>query len=298
MNKEIAACAFQLGPLSTSKEKNIAKCLDLLRKAYGSKSHLDYALFPELCTTPFFAIGVRNKEFFNWAETLEGPSIQRFKKAAKEFGVNIILPFFEKGELKGRYFNSAAVISSHGDIVEGVLPDGSKIPSARKNYISEYSWDSGYNNEKLFFSPGSGHPTFNTAYGKIGILICYERWFTEAWRVLALNGAEIIFNPNASSGYVSKMFVPLLRANAAQNCVFAVSCNKAGIEKVDGEQARYYGMSCISDPTGNILAQAPEYSPDKVAKAKLDLSQVEKQRRSFFVYRDRRPELYDSLVKR
>ena len=190
------------------------------------------------------------------------------------------------------------MISSSGEVVDGALPTGAKVRTARKNYVSQYSWDSGYNNEKLFFSAGPGHPIFQTAHAKVGILICYERWFTEAWRVLALGGAEIVFNPNASSGYVNKMFVPLLRSSAAQNCVFAVACNKAGTEKVGNEEARYYGLSCIADPAGNILAQAPEYRQNQVISASLDLSQVENQRRSLFVFRDRRPELYDSLVRR
>lgn len=166
----------------------------------------------------------------------------------------------------------------------------------RKNYISEYSWQSGYNNEKLFFSLGSGHAFFQTQYAKIGVSICYERWFPEAWRVLALGGVEIVFNPNASSGYVSDMFIPLIRASSAQNCVFTVACNKAGTERVGGKKARYYGLSCITDPAGKVLGEAPKYAEDKVVTANLELSKVEEQRKCLFVFRDRRPELYQSLV--
>lgn len=291
----MTACAIQAGPLSQDKEKNVKKSLDLL-EAHSKKREIDYALLPELSTTFFFAIGALDRKLFDLAETIDGPTVQKFEKAAREYGTNIILPFFEKGRIKGQYYNSAAVISSTGTIVEGSLPDGSKVSTARKNYVSEYSWDSGNNNEKLFFSPGSGHPVFETKFAKIGILICYERWFTEAWRVLALGGAEIVFNPNASSGYVQDMFIPLIRSSSAQNCVFAVACNKAGVERVRREQARYYGLSCITDPAGKVLAQAPRYKEDKVISANLDLSRVEEQRRSLFVFRDRRPELYDSLL--
>jgi predicted amidohydrolase len=293
----VTACAIQVGPLSENKEKNITKCLDLIEVGC-KKAEVDYVLLPELSTTFFFAIGSHDKKFFDLAETVDGPTIQKFEKAAKEYGTNIILPFFERGRVKGQYYNSAAVISSDGTIVEGRLPDGSKVITARKNYVSEYLWDSGNNNEKFFFSPGAGHPVFQTRFTKIGILICYERWFTEAWRVLALGGAEIVFNPNASSGHVQDMFIPLIRSSSAQNCVFAVACNKAGPERIHREKARYYGSSCITDPAGNILALAPRYKENQIISANLDLRKVEEQRRSLFVFRDRRPELYGPILMR
>lgn len=102
-SSKVAACAIQTGPLSEDKEKNVKKCLELLRAA-NQKIHVDYALFPELSTTLFFAIGAREKRFFDLAESSQGPTIAKFERAASEYGTNIILPFFERRSVKGQSY--------------------------------------------------------------------------------------------------------------------------------------------------------------------------------------------------
>jgi N-carbamoylputrescine amidase len=129
------------------------------------------------------------------------------------------------------------------------------------------------------------------------VLICYDRWFPEAWRMLALQGAEIVCVPNASLGDVSELFVPSMRTCAAQNLLYVVATNRAGEEEVEGRKARYYGLSCIVGPRGELLAAAGEAEPDQLAAASIDLDAIALARSRQTMYRDRRPELYGLLAE-
>jgi N-carbamoylputrescine amidase len=161
----------------------------------------------------------------------------------------------------------------------------------RKNAISSYAWDGHRNDEKFYFRPGDGFPIFSTSLGRIGLLICYDRWYPEAWRVLALQGAELVLVPNASEGYVHDMFVPLMRTSAAQNVLFAVGVNRAGT--VDTHST---GRTGIAGPLGPTLAEPPAAEPDAIVTATLDLEEVSRDRQRLWVYRDRRPELYGLIA--
>ena len=285
--------AVQSGPASPDREANLDRALTLL-------AHLtprpDIVLFPELFLTPFWCVGLSDERYFEWAEDLEGPSLCALGAAARELGCYIVVPFFERGELAGQYFNSAALLGPEGTPVPGLLPSGDRVLTYRKNAISAYHWDGHTNDEKFYFRPGDGYPVFETRFGKIGILICYDRWFTEAWRVLALQGARVVFVPNASEGYVSDLFVPTMRACAAQNIVYVVAGNRAGLERVEDVETRYYGRSCIVGPRGDLLAEAADAATDVVIAADLDPGRVDRDRRRQWIYRDRRPELYGSVA--
>ena len=152
------------------------------------------------------------------------------------------------------------------------------------------------NDEKYYFRPGPGYPVFDTAVGRLGVLICYDRWFSEAWRLLALAGAEVVCVPNASSGVVSDLFVPSMRTWAAQNVLYAVAVNRAGDEHVGDAATHYYGLSCVTSPRGKVLAEAPEGEPALIS-AEIDLEDVAKARHDHTMYRDRRPELYGPLAQ-
>jgi N-carbamoylputrescine amidase len=254
-------------------------------------------LFPELFLTPFWCVGLSDERYFDWAEGLDGPSLSALGAAAREVGCYVVAPFFERGEVAGQYFNSAALLGPDGAPIGGVLPTGERVLTYRKNAISAYHWDGATNDEKFYFRPGDGYPVFETRFGTVGILICYDRWFTEAWRVLALQGARVVFVPNASAGYVSDLFVPTMRACAAQNIVHVVACNRAGVEKVEGVETFYYGRSCIVGPRGDLLAEAAEGAPDVTVAADLDLTRIDRDRRRQWIYRDRRPELYGLVAQ-
>jgi predicted amidohydrolase len=292
---KVVAAALQTGPLFSEKEKNDQYNLNLIDKA--SRSEADFILLPELCNIQFFCVGLKDKSFFKWADPVPGSTVELYAKKSLEYDCCIILPIFEKGEVEGEYYDSAVVLEK-GELVEGVLPTGKKVRSARKNYISDFKWSADQiNDEKFYFRTGNGHPIFKTRKAKIGILICYERWYPEAWRVLSLMGGEIVFTPNASAGYVSDMASCILRANAAMNSVFCVGVNKVGTERVHDTETRYYGLSTIVDPKGKVLAQAGEGQQESIVSAAFDTDEIISARQSLFSYRDRRPEFYELISR-
>jgi N-carbamoylputrescine amidase len=234
--------------------------------------------------------------YFAWAEPVTGPTVRCAAELAADLGSVVVTPFFERGAVAGEYFNSVAVIGPDGSLLPGQLPDGSPTSVYRKNAVSAYRWGDQVNDEKFYFKPGNGFAVFDTPIGRIGVLVCLDRWFPEAWRVLALRGAEVICVVNASHGDVDDLFVPSMRTCAAQNVVFAVAVNRAGTEDFAGHRTEYYGRSCVIDPAGTVLAQACGDKPESLA-AQLDLAAVADVRMRRTMYRDRRPELYRAVCE-
>ena len=163
----------------------------------------------------------------------------------------------------------------------------------RKNYLGDFPALS--LNDEYYWKRGPGYNVFTTEKGKAGILICYDRWIAEGWRVLTLLGAEIIFVPTASSGSVREAYARTLLTWAQQFQVFVASANRGGIETIGGKDTAYFGLSCIVGPNGNMLAQAAEAEGPEIITASIDLDDVRAARRDFGMYNDRRPELYSLL---
>jgi N-carbamoylputrescine amidase len=216
---------------------------------------------------------------------------------ASTLGAVVVAPFFERGAVAGEYYNSVAVLDRSGAPVPGRLPSGQEVLTYRKHAVSSFRWDSSVNDEKFYFRPGEGFPTFPTDVGRIGVLICYDRWFPEAWRMLALQDVEVVCVPNASLGDVSDIFLPSMRTCAAQNLLYVVATNRGGVEEVEGRRSRYYGLSCIIGPRGDVLAVAGEAEPGQTVGADLDLGWIAEVRTRQTMYRDRRPELYGLLTE-
>ena len=280
--------AVQTGPVATGPEDAVTAAFESV-KATGQSP--DLVVLPELFSLPFWCVGHLESRYFALAETLHGPTVSTAARHARELGSYAVVPFFERGEVKGEYYNSAVVLDPDGAVVEGFLPSGQGVATYRKNAISSFAWDDAGNDEKYYFRDGPGFPVFRTDVGVLGVLICYDRWFPEAWRVLALQGAEIICVPNASAGAVSDLFVPLMRTRAAENVIFTVGTNRAGAETVDGVTTVYYGSTCIVAPSGDLLAEAGS-DAGEVVLARADLEEVERVRHDRTMYRDRRPDLY------
>ena len=291
----IRAAAIQTGPASADLDAELDKAERLIRAIDPVP---DLVVLPELFARPFWCVGLNDARYLDWAEPIDGPTVSRLAAVAKSLECYVVAPFFERGDMPGPVWNSAALIDRDGTIVPGRLPDGRAVSTYRKNAISAYSWDGHRNDETFYFRAGDGFPVFDTDFGTLGILICYDRWYPEAWRVLALQGAVIVAVPNASEGYVSDMFQPLIRTSSAQNVLFGIGVNRAGVESFEGVDTRYYGRSCISGPRGDLLAEAAEAAPDQVAVAELDLDRIVSDRRRLWVYRDRRPELYGLIAER
>ena len=288
------ALAVQTGPAAA----DVAANLEAVRRlAGGASPRPDLVVLPELFANPFWCVGLADPGYLAWAEGLDGPVVTAMRSLARELAAVVVAPFFERGELDGEYYNSAAVIDRSGELVAGRLPSGRTVRTYRKHAISSFRWDQQVNDEKFYFRPGDGLPVFDTDVGRLGVLICYDRWFPEAWRVLALQGAEVVCVPNASLGDVSDLFLPSMRTCAAQNLVYVVATNRAGVEEVEGRKGRYYGLSCVVSPRGELLAAAPEAEPDRLAAATIDLDAIGSARTRQTMYRDRRPELYGPLVE-
>jgi predicted amidohydrolase len=288
------ALAVQTGPALPDVEAN----LDAVRGLLAAPSpRPDLVVLPELFANPFWCVGLADPGYLDWAEGLDGPVVTAMRGLARALGAVLVAPFFERGAVAGEYYNSVAVIGRDGELVPGRLPSGRTTMTYRKNAISAFSWDGQVNDEKFYFRPGQGFCVFDTDAGRLGILVCYDRWFPEAWRVLALQGAEIVCVPNASLGDVSDLFVPSMRTCAAQNLVYVVATNRAGVEEVEGRKGRYYGLSCIVDPRGDVLAMAGEAVPGQVVGAEVDLARVALDRGRRTMYRDRRPELYGLVAE-
>ncbi len=286
--------AVQLGPATDDLDKRLDHTQQLLSELQPSP---DLIVLPELFSRPFWCVGLGDQRYFDWAESLQGITVSRMAETAQALSAHVVVPFFERGAVEGEYFNSAVLVAPDGGTIPGRLPTGEEVQAYRKNAISSYVWDHHVNDEKFYFRPGRGFPVFDTGLGKVGILICYDRWFPEAWRVLALQGAEIVCVPNASEGFVSDMLIPSMRAAAAQNQLFVVVANRAVIERVADMESAYYGLSCVIGSHGEVLAEGGESVSDEVLCADVDLQQIRSDRLRQAMYRDRRPELYGIICQ-
>ena len=238
--------------------------------------------FQELFYGPYFC-QVQDAEYYSYTEPIpDGPTTKRFQSVAKELGMVLVLPMYEIVQA-GQYFNTAAVIDA----------DGTYLGKYRKHHIPQVKgfW------EKFYFTPGTeGFPVFETAVGKVGVYICYDRHFPEGWRMLGLHGAEIVFNPSATvaglSQYLWKLEQP---AHAVANGYFVAASNRVGTER-PWNIGKFYGTSHIVDPRGNFLAVGGE-DDDEIVVADCDLDLIEEVRRTWQFYRDRRPETYGDLAR-
>jgi N-carbamoylputrescine amidase len=256
------------------------------------KAHEDYArqaaaqgakviCFQELFYGPYFC-QLQDAKFYDYAESVPGPTTERFAALAKELGLVMVLPVYEQ-EQPGLLYNTAAVIDA----------DGSYLGKYRKHHIPHVNgfW------EKFYFRPGNlGWPVFDTAVGKVGIYICYDRHFPEGWRALGLAGAEIVFNPSATSrglsGYLWKLEQP---ASAVANEYYIGAINRVGIESEYGVDD-FYGTSYFVDPEGKFVGDVASDNAPELVIRDLDMDLIKTVRDRWAFYRDRRPDAYGPLV--
>lgn len=292
MAKSLTIAVAQLGPMGENKEENLSHIAQVLEKLADVGP--DFVLLPELSATCFFPIGLGDARYLELAEDVRGETTAALGECARSLSCHIVASFAERGEVTGEHFLSAVLIGPDGELIEGELPDGNRVLTYRKNHLGCYTWSTGSNDEKFYFRPGRGYPTFPTKHGRVGILICYDRWFPESYRMLALRGAELLFNPNASSGFVSDVFVRQLQTHALENGVAIVGSNKGGEETVGNATVRYYGRSAIIDPDGSLIVQGKDYEPDVIV-GELDMAKVAAVRNRVGFFRDRRPEIYGDV---
>ena len=240
--------------------------------------------FQELFYGPYFGI-TQDPKYYAYAEPVPGPTTARFAALAKELGIVIILPVYEEDQ-PGVLYNTVAVLDA----------DGSYLGKYRKHHIPHLPkfW------EKFYFRPGNlGWPVFDTAVGKVGVTICYDRHFPEGWRTVALNGAEIVFNPNATAPGVSNRLWQLEQpAAAVANGYFVVATNRVGLEdnEYGDEAVNFYGSSYVVGPDGNFVGEIGSSTETQVFVRDIDLHQVRQVRERWLFFRDRRPAAYGPVV--
>lgn len=237
--------------------------------------------FQELFYGPYFC-QVQDAAYYDYAEAIpDGPTTQRMQSLAAELGMVLVLPMYEL-EQAGLLYNTAAVIDA----------DGTYLGKYRKTHIPQVKgfW------EKFYFRPGNlGYPVFDTAVGKVGVYICYDRHFPEGWRALGLNGAEMVFNPSATSRGLSAYLWKLEQtASAAANMYYVGAINRVGVEDLGDND--FYGTSYFASPRGQFVGETASDASAELVVRDLDLDLVAEVRNQWAFYRDRRPDMYDDLV--
>jgi N-carbamoylputrescine amidase len=269
-------------------EENIAKADRFVREAAAQGAQI--ILLSELFERPYFC-QERRYEYYEFAKPVdENDAVRHFEKVAAELSVVIPVSFYEREN--NSLFNTVAVIDA----------DGKRLGIYRKTHIP----DDHYYQEKFYFTPGdTGFCTFDTKYGKIGVGICWDQWFPETARAMAVQGAELLFYPTAigSEPILECDSMPhwrrCMQGHSAANLIPVIAANRVGLEKVtpckeNGNQSsalQFYGSSFITDNTGDILVQADRES-ECVITAQFDLAELHRERLSWGLFRDRRPECY------
>ncbi len=269
--------------------KNVARAEELLRDA--KKKGVQVACLPELFRSYYFCQS-EDHSYFDLAEPIPGPTSERLAKLAKELDMVIVASLFER-RAAGLYHNTVVVLDA----------DGTDLGIYRKMHIPD---DPRYY-EKFYFTPGdTGFKSFDTKYGRIGVLICWDQWFPEAARLTAMQGADVIFYPTAIGWHPDEKaqygdeqwnkWQTVQRGHAVANNIYVASPNRIGLEpEKDGGALEFFGHSFICDTSGRYVAQAGD-SEETILTAVIDPAKVEKQRQYWPYFRDRRIDAYGKIL--
>lgn len=285
MNR-VKVSAVQMA-MGSSREENIERAAALVCQAASQGANI--VLLPELFETPYFC-QERNYEYYSLAyETRNDPGVKKMLELSRELNIVIPVSFFESA--RNLRFNTVAVVDC-----------GRLLGVYRKTHIP----DDHFYQEKFYFSPGdTGFKVFHTTFGRIGVGICWDQWFPEAARCMALMGAEILFYPTAigSEPILEVDSMPhwrrCMQGHSAANVIPVVAANRIGVEKVEPSYENnhqtsslsFYGSSFITDEFGEIM-QSADRTSETVISEEFDLHEIEGERLSWGIFRDRRPEMY------
>ena len=270
-----------------SKDVNVQKAEDLARQAAGNGAQI--VCFPELCTTTYFCYE-RNPAFFELAEPVPGPAVDRMRKVARETGTVLVYPLYENDG--GTLYNTATVIG----------PDGELIGKYRKMSIPQILRTVGKGetpaDERFYFQPGNlGFPVFDTPFGiKLGILICYDRHFPEAARTLGLKGAHLLLVPTATyREWIREVWEVELRAHAIANMFYVGGVNKVGPDVGGAPHRHYFGSAVFFDPRGALIGRAGD-KQDEALYAEIDPKVCDDVRDLWGFFKFRRPDAYGEIT--
>ena len=266
-------------PVAEIQKAMLEKHLPMIQDA--GKKGVQILCMQEIFNGPYFCPS-QDKRWYAAAEPIPGPTTRIMAELAKAHQMVIVVPLYEE-DMRGVYYNSAAVIDA----------DGTLLGKYRKQHIPHTSnfW------EKYFFKPGNGgYPVFQTRYAKVGVYICYDRHFPEGARCLGLNGAEIVFNPSATVAGLSQHLWKLEQpAHAVANGYYMGAINRVGTE-APWNIGRFYGTSYFVDPRGKLVAEGSE-DKDELVVGELDLDVIDEVRQVWQFYRDRRPDAYGEISR-
>ncbi len=255
------------------------------RAVEASRQGTQVILFQELFYGPYFC-QVQDAQYYSYTELIpDGPTTKRMQDLAKATGMVVVAPMYEEDQqASGIYYNTAAVIDA----------DGTYLGKYRKTHIPHVKgfW------EKFYFRPGNlGYPVFETAVGKVGVYICYDRHFPEGARALGLNGAEIVFIPSATSRGLSEYLWRIEQpSHAVANGYYVGTINRVGIEQEFGDDD-FYGQSYFVDPRGQFVGDVGDAHDEELIVRDLDLDRIAEVRNTWQFYRDRRPDAYADLTR-
>jgi N-carbamoylputrescine amidase len=270
-------------------QANLATAIDRIRDARARGGQI--VCLPELFLGPYFC-QTEDHRHFRWAEPIPGPTTARLGQLAAELGVVIIASLFEK-RAEGIYHNTAAILDA----------DGRYLGKYRKMHIP----DDPQFHEKFYFTPGDlGFRAWDTRFGRIGVLVCWDQWYPEGARLTALAGAAVLFYPTAigwlpaeKAEYGERQqsaWETIQRSHAIANGVFVASVNRVGLERVGTSAIEFWGGSFVADPNGRVLARAGQSEDTLIVPC--DLGQVDLVRTHWPFLRDRRIDAYGDLSRR
>jgi len=282
--RRVTVAATQLS-CSANTEDNIMKAEKAIREA--AKKGANIILLQELFENIYFCQWYENSYFDLAYEARLHPTLNRMSELARELNVVLPISFFEKDN--NVFFNSVMVIDA----------DGTYLGIYRKTHIPD---DPGYF-EKFYFTPGNtGFKVWTTKFGKIGIGICWDQWFPETARCMVLQGAELIFYPTAIGSHTngltkdcSEHWQMAMRGHAAANMGPVIASNRVGIETGQWTEIEFFGRSFITGCRGEMIQEAGRHE-ETIITAEFNLDEIEKARRNFVLFRDRRPECYHTLL--
>lgn len=286
----------QCGPQPWTPSGGGARLAEWLGPALADR-HADLTVLSELATTPFFSVST-DRRWLTAGERLDGCGMRALGALAREASTHLLVPFAERAG-DGALYNSVALLGPDGEPVVGTVCSGPRRgepeTTYRKVHLSENrNTDPGVH-EKYFFRAGDGFVVYETPFGSVAPLICYDRSFPEAWRAVRLAGARIVAVPVGSSRPErARMFARELEIGAVHNGAFVIGASKGGIEQVDDGAAEvtYFGASRVVSPFGDTLAEGPLAEGPALVPARLDLDLLDAYDRTYHVIRDRRPETY------
>lgn len=275
---------------TTSAEENLSNAISSIREAAGRGAQI--ICLQELFRSQYFC-QKQDARLFDLAEPIPGPSTEALVEAARRHNVVIVGSLFERRDA-GVYHNTAVVIDA----------DGRLLGTYRKMHIP----DDPLYYEKYYFTPGDqGFRAFDTAYGRIGVLVCWDQWYPEGARLTALQGAKVLFYPTAIGWHPSEKarygaaqqdaWMTIQRSHAIANGVYVAAVNRVGHEGPAGGGLEFWGSSFVCDPFGVLLGRASE-EKEEVLIAECDLDHLETVRRNWPFLRDRRIDSYGDIIRR